>query len=264
MNLKLKGKKALVTGSTAGIGLAIAKGLAEEGAIVYVNGRTQNRIDAAISQIRQDVPDAVLHAVKADFSDPSTIKALLESVVDIDILVNNVGIFEPREFAEITDEEWHQMFEVNVMSGVRLTRKYLPGMLSRNWGRVIFVSSESGIQIDPRWIHYGMTKTALLGLSNGLARLTRGKDVTVNSVLPGSTYSEGAEAFVKGLAQEQGKTVEEAGRDFIIDERPNCLLERFATTEEVANMVVYLCSPLASATNGAALRVEGGTIPTIL
>ncbi len=264
MKLNLEGKKALVTGSTAGIGFAIAKGLAAEGASVYINGRTQDRIDHTISKIKNDLPESNVDGVIADFDDVDSIDHLIDSIEQVDILVNNVGIFEPKEFVEISDEEWQNMFDVNVMSGVRLSRSFFPGMLSRNWGRVIFISSESGVQVDPRWIHYGMTKTALLGLSNGLARLTRGKDVTVNSILPGSTYSEGAKTFVEGLAEEQGKSVEEAGRDFILEERPHCLLERFATTDEVANLVVYLCSPLASATNGAALRVEGGTIPTIL
>ena len=264
MDYQLHGKTALVTGSTAGIGLAIAQTLAAEGATVIINGRTQDRIDIAKSQITSQYPEAKLSGVIADFGNIDEINQLIASVSEIDILVNNVGIFAPVSFTDITDEDWTHMMNVNLMSGVRLSRAYMPGMLQNNWGRIIFISSESGVQIPDEMIHYGVSKTAQIALANGLAKLTKGTGVTVNSVLPGSTMSEGASNFLENLAQQEGKTKAQIEEDFFKNNRPNCLLQRFASTQEVANMVTYLCSPLASATNGSTLRVDGGTVPTIL
>ncbi len=264
MDYQLTDKKALVTGSTAGIGLAIAMTLAAEGAEVFINGRTQKRIDEAITTIKHSHPNANLSGVVADFSDANEINQLINALPPVDILVNNVGIFAPVSFTDITDEDWHHMMNVNLMSGVRLSRTYLPHMLTNNWGRIIFISSESGIQIPDEMIHYGVSKTAQIALANGLAKLTKGTGVTINSVLPGSTMSEGASNFLENLAQQEGKTKDQVEEDFFKYNRPNCLLQRFASTQEVANMVTYLCSPLSSATNGSTIRVDGGTVPTIL
>ncbi len=264
MDYQLQDKTALVTGSTAGIGLAIAQTLAAEGAHVILNGRTQERIDAATAHIKSAYPDAKLSGAVADFSNVEGINELIASASGVDILVNNVGIFAPVSFTDISDEDWHHMMNVNLMSGVRLSRAYMPGMLQANWGRIIFISSESGVQIPDEMIHYGVSKTAQIALANGLAKLTKGTGITVNSVLPGSTMSEGASNFLKNLAQKEGRTKTQLEEDFFKNNRPNCLLQRFASTQEVANMVTYLCSPLASATNGSTLRVDGGTIPTIL
>ena len=265
MDYQLDGKTALVTGSTAGIGLAIAKTLAAEGCHVIINGRTQDRIDAAIDEIKTDHPTAQLIGIAADFGDVAQVNKLINSIDrPIDILVNNVGIFAPRPFVDISDDEWVNMMEVNVMSGVRLSRAFLPSMIEHNWGRIVFISSESGVQIPDEMIHYGVSKTAQIGLSNGIAKLTKGTGVTVNSVLPGSTMSEGASSFLSNLAAQEGKTKTQVEEEFFENVRPNCLLQRFASTQEVANMVTYLCSPLASATNGSTIRVDGGTVPTIL
>lgn len=263
MELHLKGKRALVTGSTAGIGLAIARQLAGEGVSVIVNGRTGSRIKSAIGHISDVYPNAPVTGLVADFAKRDSVAELTGQLPQIDILVNNVGVFEPKPFTKLSDEDWWQMIEINVMSGVRLSRHILPGMLKRNWGRIIFISSESGVQIPEEMVHYGMTKTAQLAIANGLARTTKGTEVTVNSVLPGSTWSEGAEKFIGDLAIEQKKSQEQVSREFFEKVRPTCLLQRFATTDEVANLVTYLASPLSSATNGAALRVDGGTVPTI-
>ncbi|MCB0630376.1 MAG: SDR family NAD(P)-dependent oxidoreductase [Saprospiraceae bacterium] len=264
MDLNLKEKTALVTGSTAGIGLAIATELAREGASVIINGRTQDRIDNAIFKIKTEVPEAIVTGVVADFGEKTSIDRLLEEVVMVDILVNNVGIFEPKDFADISDEEWNEMMEVNLMSGVRLSRRYFPKMLAQNWGRILFISSESGVQIPAEMVHYGVSKSAQIALANGMARLTKGTGVTVNSVLPGSTMSEGAGQFFSALAEKEGRSRAEVEADFLKKERSTQLLQRFATPREVANLVVYLASPLSAATNGAALRVDGGTLPTIL
>lgn len=264
MDLKLTDKVALVTGSTAGIGLAIATSLAAEGAEVIINGRTKDRVTAAIQTIQKAYPSAKIKGAIADFSNKHEIDQLTKDFPTVDILVNNIGIFEPRAFSDISDEEWHQMMEINLMSGVRLSRHYFPKMIHHNWGRIIFISSESGVQIPEEMIHYGVSKTAQIALANGLAKLTKGTGVTVNSVLPGSTMSEGASNFLKDLANKEGKSLDQIESEFFKNVRPNCLLQRFATTEEVANMVTYLCSPLASATNGSAIRVDGGTVPTIL
>ena len=264
MDLKLTGKIALVTGSTAGIGFGIARRLLQEGASVIINGRTEDRINSALNRLRQSIPDCIAQGFAADFSDANSVKLLLETHKVVDILINNVGIFSPKPFTEITDEEWLYFFEVNVLSGIRLSRQYLPQMLEQNWGRIIFISSESGVQIPAEMVHYGTTKTAQLGVSRGLAEQTAGTNVTVNTVIPGSTRSEGSDKFISDLAQEKGLSKEEVEREFFDKVRPTCLLERFATIDEVATFVTYLASPLAAANNGAALRVDGGTIPTIL
>jgi NAD(P)-dependent dehydrogenase (short-subunit alcohol dehydrogenase family) len=263
MNIDLKGKTALVTGSTSGIGHAIARGLAAAGADVAVNGRTQAKVDAAAAAIARAVPGARVRGVAADVSTAAGCRALAAALPEVDILVNNAGIFEPKGFFNIPDDDWSRFFEVNVMSGVRLSRTYLPAMLKRNWGRIIFISSESALNIPKEMIHYGMSKTAQLAVSRGLAEMTRGTAVTVNSVLPGPTMSEGVETFVKDLAQQNGQSVEEAASQFVKQFRPTSLLQRFATVEEIANMVVYVASKEASATNGAALRAEGGIVQTI-
>ena len=263
MKIDLTGKTALVTGSTSGIGHAAAKGLAAAGAEVLVNGRAQGKVDAAVASITKAVPGAKVRGVAADVSTSAGCKTLAAALPDVDILINNAGIFEPKEFFEIPDEDWSRFFEVNVMSGVRLSRAYLPGMLKRNWGRIVFISSESALNIPKEMIHYGMTKTAQLAVSRGLAEMTRGTAVTVNSVLPGPTMSEGVETFVKDLARQNGQSVEEAAAQFVKQFRPTSLLQRFESPEEIANMVVYVASKEASATNGAALRAEGGIVQTV-
>ena len=264
MDLQLKNKTALVTGSTAGIGFAIAKLLAAEGAIVYINGRTQQRIDAAIDAIKKDVPAANVKGIIADFSKLNEIDALIKTLPETDILINNVAIFEPKPFVEITDEDWLKFYEVNVLSGIRLARHYLPLMLNKNWGRIIFISSESAVNIPEEMIHYGMTKTAQLAVSRGLAELTKGTNVTVNCVLPGPTNSEGVGAFVEQMAKQQNKSKEQTEKDFFKNARPSSILQRFTSTDEIANMVVYIASPLSSATNGAALKADGGVAKFII
>ena len=263
MNIDLTGKTALVTGSTAGIGYAIAKGLAASGAEVVINGRGQDKVEAAVARLKQAVSGAKVRGIAADVSTAGGCNALTKALPDVDILINNAGIFEPKDFFKIPDEDWSRFFEVNVMSGVRLSRAYLPGMLKRNWGRVVFISSESGLNIPTEMIHYGMTKTAQLSVARGLAKLTRGTAVTVNSVLPGPTMSEGVETFVKDLARQTGQSLDQAAANFVKEHRTESLLQRFASVDEIANMVVYVASKEASATNGAALKAEGGIVNTI-
>jgi NAD(P)-dependent dehydrogenase (short-subunit alcohol dehydrogenase family) len=263
MRIDLSGKSALVTGSTAGIGYAIARGLAAAGADVMINGRTKARVDAAIAKLAAAVPGRRVRGVAADVATAAGCDALVKAQHKLDILVNNAGIFEARDFFEIPDDDWSRFFEANVISGVRLSRAYLPGMLERNCCRIIFISSESALNIPTEMIHYGTTKTAQLAISRGLAKLTRGTGVTVNSVLPGPTMSEGAEGFVKDLARQGGQSEEEAAANFIKQHRPSSLLARFASVDEIANLVVYVASQQASATNGAALRAEGGIVDTI-
>ena len=258
MNLKLTNKTALVSGSTKGIGFAIATGLAREGARVIVNGRSEKAIAEAKKQIDQAVPDAKIETFAGDLSTAEATETLVQRFPLVDILVNNLGIFEPKPFEEISDEEWRRFFEVNVLSGVRLSRAYLPGMRQRNWGRIVFISSESAINTPAGMIHYGMTKTAQLAVSRGLAESCAGTAVTVNAVLPGPTHSAGVEEFVGQLSG--GKPFAEFEAEFFKTIRPSSLLKRFATTEEVANLVTYVCSPLSAATNGAALRVDGGVV----
>lgn len=258
MNLDLDNKLALVTGSTKGIGLAIATSLAQEGARVIVNGRTVAGVTAASAAIQAAVPAARLEPFAADLAEAGGVAALVKQFPALDILVNNLGIFEPKPFDQIPDEDWRRFFEVNVLSGVRLSRAYFPGMLQRNWGRIVFISSESGLQIPAEMIHYGMTKTAQIAVARGLAELTAGTGVTVNSVLPGPTRSDGVDEFVKQLSG--GRPFAEFEKEFFEKVRPSSLLRRFATTEEVANLVAYVCSPKSAATNGAALRVDGGVV----
>jgi NAD(P)-dependent dehydrogenase (short-subunit alcohol dehydrogenase family) len=264
MDLQIAGKSALVTGSTAGIGLAIAESLAREGVHVAVNGRTQQRVEAAIAAIRKAVPAAHLSGIAADFSGAAAAEAVIAKFSQVDILVNNIGIFEPKPFLEIPDADWLRLFEVNVMSGVRLARHYLPGMLGKNWGRILFISSESAVQIPAEMVHYGMTKTAQVAIARGIAESVAGSGVTVNSILAGPTASEGVETFVASLAKQQNKTPEQMEKEFFQHARPSSLLRRFATVDEVAAVVTYAASNLASATNGAALRVDGGVVRAIL
>jgi NAD(P)-dependent dehydrogenase (short-subunit alcohol dehydrogenase family) len=263
MDLQLAGKTALVTGSTAGIGLAIASSLAAEGAQVTINGRTSKRIDQAIAEIRKVHPKAKVAGIAADVSTAAGCDKLVAALPNADILVNNAGIFEPKPFIEISDSDWERFFQTNVMSGVRLSRFYFPKMLKQNWGRIIFISSESALQIPVEMIHYGMTKTAQLAIARGLAEATIGTNVTVNSVLPGPTASEGVRTFVSDLAKKQNVAPKEFETQFFKHARPSSLLQRFATPEEVANLVTFVCSPLSSATNGAALRVDGGVVRSI-
>jgi NAD(P)-dependent dehydrogenase (short-subunit alcohol dehydrogenase family) len=262
MDLGIQGKKALVTGSTAGIGLAIAEALAQEGASVIVNGRTEARVKEAAERCRKAGGKRV-EGLVADLGTKEGAAKVVSALPAVDILVNNVGIFEPKAFGDIPDEDWMRFFEVNVMSGVRLSRAYLPGMIQKNWGRIIFISSESALNIPPEMIHYGMTKTAQLALSRGLAETTAGTGVTVNAVLPGPTMSEGVGRFVEKLAKDQKLTKEEFEKQFLKIMRPSSILQRFASTDEVASMVAYVCSAKASATNGAALRVDGGVVRSI-
>ena len=263
MKIDLTGKTVLVTGSTSGIGHAIARGLAGAGAEVVVNGRTQAKVDAAAAAIAKAGPGAKVRGIAADVSTAAGCTALAAAQPEVDILINNAGIFEPKGFLDIPDSDWSRFFEVNVMSGVRLSRAYLPGMLKRNWGRIVFISSESALNIPAEMIHYGMTKTAQLAVSRGLAEMTRGTAVTVNAVLPGPTMSEGVEAMVKELARQNGQSVAEAASQFVKKFRPTSLLERFATPEEIANMVIYVASKESAATNGAGLRADGGTVNSI-
>jgi NAD(P)-dependent dehydrogenase (short-subunit alcohol dehydrogenase family) len=264
MDLQLAGRSALVTGSTAGIGLAIAEALAREGTSVVVNGRTDERVAAAAKAIRAAVPGANIGMLVADLGTADGVAAAVRKVPETEILVNNLGIFEPKPFTEISDADWFRFFEVNVLSGVRLSRHYLPGMLKNNWGRVVFISSESAVNIPVEMIHYGMTKTAQLAVARGLAETTAGTGVTVNSVLAGPTKSEGVGQFVKDMATSQGVTPEHVEQEFFKTVRPSSLIKRFARPEEVAAMVAFVCSPVASATNGAALRVEGGVVRSIV
>lgn len=264
MNIELKGKKALVTGSSGGIGLAIAIGLAQAGAQVVLHGRNASKLAQASQTISQQVAGAQVTTVQADLATADGAASVSAAHPDVDILVNNAGTFTPKSFTEITDDDWQAMMDTNVMSGIRLSRYYLPRMLAANWGRIVFISSESAVQIPAEMIHYGVSKTAQLAVSRGLAELTAGTNVTVNAVLPGPTRSEGVSDFFAEMAKEQGVSQEQMEQDFIAQHRPTSLLRRLATVEEVANMVVYTCSTQASATNGAALRVDGGVVRSII
>jgi NAD(P)-dependent dehydrogenase (short-subunit alcohol dehydrogenase family) len=263
MIVDLSGKRAIVSGSTLGIGFAIAQGLAASGATVVINGPSQESVDVALPRLAEMVPRARVEGIAADLSGSDGVAAFVARARETDILVNNLGIFEPKPFDAITDADWQRFFETNVMSGVRLSRHYLPEMVKRGWGRIVFISSESGLNIPVEMIHYGTTKAAQLAISLGLAVSVAGTGVTVNSVLPGPTRSDGAVAFYAKLAAERGVSEEEMERQFIATYRPTSLIRRLATVEEVANMVVYVCSEQASATTGAALRVDGGMLRSI-
>lgn len=263
MNIDVTGKTAIVTGSTYGIGMAIARGLADSGATVVVNGRKQDAVDHAIKTLQQAIPNATIRGVAADLGTRAGCDALVAAEPKADILVNNVGVYGPMDFFETPDEEWTRFFDVNVLSGVRLSRAYLPGMEQQQWGRVIFISSESALNIPADMIHYGFTKTANLSVSRGLAKRMAGTGVTVNAVLPGPTLSEGVQGLLKVSAEKSGKTIEQTAIDFVKAARPSSIIERPATVEEVANLVVYVASPLSSATTGAALRVDGGVVDSI-
>ncbi|WP_421368048.1 SDR family NAD(P)-dependent oxidoreductase [Agrobacterium tumefaciens] len=259
MDLQLNNKTALVTGATAGIGLEIARRLSTEGADVIICGRSQTKLDAAVADLGSNV-----RAVIADPATAEGAEALIAAVPDIDILVNNLGIYESKPFAEITDEDWRRFFEINVLSGTRLSRHYFPGMLTRDWGRVIFIASESGVMVPPDMIHYGMTKTAQLAISRGMAALTKGTRVTVNTVLPGTTRSDGIIDFLKSVASDPNAPPEAIESEFFARDRPTSLIQRMIEPQEIASLVAYVASPLSAATNGAALRADGGITPTIL
>jgi NAD(P)-dependent dehydrogenase (short-subunit alcohol dehydrogenase family) len=263
VNIDLSGKIAIVSASTAGIGFAIASGLAASGAETIVNGRTQEAVDRAVAGIRKTLPQARLRGFAGDLGARAGCDALAQAVPRADILVNNLGVFGPGDILGTEDDEWERYFQINVMSGVRLTRAYLKGMMERGWGRVVFVSSESGLNIPPDMLAYGFTKTAQLSISRGIAKYAAGSGVTVNAVLPGPTLSEGVRAMVEEHARAEGKTIEQAVDDFVRAHRSSSIIQRAATTEEVANMVVYVCSTQASATTGAALRVDGGVVDTM-
>jgi NAD(P)-dependent dehydrogenase (short-subunit alcohol dehydrogenase family) len=263
MELRLEGKRAIVTGSTAGIGFAIARGLALEGAVVIVNGRDAARVDAAVLAVRKAAPDAEVRGVVADVGGPGGCARLVEACPEVDVLVNNAGTYEPKAFGEIPDGDWVRFFEANVLSGVRLSRAYLPGMLARDWGRIVFISSESALQIPVEMIHYGTTKTAQLAVARGLAEMTRGTAVTVNAVLPGPTRSEGLGNFMTARASRENKTLEVLEKEFFDHARPSSLLQRFLDPQEVAALVVFVASGIASGVNGAALRVDGGVVRAI-
>jgi NAD(P)-dependent dehydrogenase (short-subunit alcohol dehydrogenase family) len=264
MKIDLTGKTALVTGSTGGIGYAIAKGLAGAGATVLINGRKADRVAASVARIQRDVPGGKFVAAPGDVSTAEGCEAAVAGHGDIDILVNNAATFEPKDFFDIPDADWEHYFRTNVLSGIRLSRMLMPGMFKRDWGRVVFISSESAVQIPKEFLHYGVSKTSQLGVSRGLAELTQGTNVTVNSVLPGPTRSDGVEGFLEALAKQAGVSTDDMAKNFVQTHRPSSLIQRFASVEEVANMVVYVCSKEASATNGAALRVDGGVVRSIV
>ena len=259
MDLQLSGKTAFVSGSTQGIGFAIAEALLGEGASVVINGRDEGRLRTAMDSLKAAVPGALVSGIAADFADPEQVRHLLDCLGDLDILVNNVGLFEVTPFALVSDDDWQRYFDVNVMSSVRLSRHALPHMLATGWGRIIFIGSESGVNIPADMIHYGLTKAAMLALSNGLAKLTRGTEVTVNTVLGGPTYSDGVARAVEQIAQAQAVPAEEL-KAAIIAGNQTSLLQRFIEPAEIANLALYLASSLSSATNGAALRADGGVL----
>jgi NAD(P)-dependent dehydrogenase (short-subunit alcohol dehydrogenase family) len=263
MNLELNGKRALVTGSTAGIGFAIAAALIKEGAAVIVNGRTTKRVESAVAQLREQSPSAELSGLAADLGTADGCREAITSYPEVDILVNNLGIFEAKQFDQIPDEDWLRFFEVNVLSGIRLSRHYLRGMKEKNWGRIIFISSESALQIPAEMVHYGMTKTAQLAIARGIAETTAGTGVTVNAVLPGPTESEGVGQFVDSLAAQKNSSRSAVEKEFFQHMRPTSILQRFERPEEIAAVVAFVASPLASAINGTALRADGGVVRSI-
>lgn len=263
MDLQLAGQKAFISGSSQGIGYSIAKALLGEGVSVVVNGRDEERLQGAVASLREAVPDGDVSGVATDFADPTQVSRLLESLHDIDILVNNVGAFEVKAFEDITDEDWARYFELNVMSGVRLSRHVLGPMLERGAGRIIFISSESGVNVPADMAHYGVTKAGMLALSNALAKRTRGTQVTVNTILGGPTYSDGVARVVEHIAQAQGVSADQL-KEAIVAGNQTSLIQRFIAPEEIASLALFLASPASSATNGAALRAEGGILTTTL
>ena len=264
MQIDLSGKSAIVTGSTAGIGLAIAKGLAGAGARVVVNGRSQLAVERAIAEVKADSGNPEVLGFTGDLGHVDACDELIHAYPGCDILINNLGIFAQQDVFEIPDSEWARFFEVNVMSGVRLARAYLPGMMERGWGRVVFISSESALNIPADMLHYGMTKTAQLALARGLAKRVAGSGVTVNAVLPGPTLSRGMAEMLRGDVEKSSQALEQAAADFVMTMRPSSIIRRAASVDEVANLVVYIASPQASATTGAALRVDGGVVDSIV
>ena len=264
MDLKISQKTAFISGSTTGIGFATAKALAQEGAKVVLNGRSSASVHTAIDRLQELLPEASISGVAADFANREEVQNLLTQLPEIDILINNVGIYSSQSFEETPDEDWMEQYEVNVLSGVRLSRKLLPNMLDKNWGRIVFISSECASLVPEDLISYSATKAAMLAVSRGLAQLTKGKAVTVNALLPGSTLTEGAEAFLDGLAKKEHKSRGEVEQEFFAKVRTHSLIQRFAQVEEVAHTIVYLCSPLAAAINGSAIKVDGGSIGGIL
>lgn len=264
MDLQLKGKTAFISGSTAGIGFGVAKIFLQEGAAVVINGRSDESLTKAIQSLQSVFPQGKVDGIACDFSHPEEVESLLEKLPEINILINNVGIYTSQSFAETTDKNWTDQMEVNIMSGVRLSRYLLPKMISKNWGRIVFVSSECATLVPADLIAYSTTKTALLGVSRGLAQLTKGTGVTVNTVLPGSTMTEGAELFLQNLAKKENKSLSTVEKDFFTEVRTSSLLQRFASVEEVANTIVYFSSPIASATNGAAIKLDGGSTGGII
>ncbi|TGL37226.1 SDR family NAD(P)-dependent oxidoreductase [Leptospira perdikensis] len=263
MNTGLKDKKVLVTGSTKGIGFQTALSFAKEGAEVFLHGRSDSAVETAKAEIKSILPNAKLGGVFADLAAEEGIQKLTKQIPELDVLINNAGYFEPKPFFEISREDWKKMYETNVLSGAELTQNYLKGMLKRNYGRIVFVSSESALNIPVEMVHYGMSKTAQLSISRGSAEVCKGTNVTVNSVLPGPTLSEGVEEFIQALAKEKGKSNEEMARDFIRENRPSSLAGRFAKPEEIANVIVFLASDLASMINGASVRADGGVYKSI-
>lgn len=263
MNLELTSKKAFISGSTQGIGYAIAQQLVQEGAEVIINGRQKEKTEKAVLQLTEQFPNAKVSGIAADFSNKEEVTHLLEQLNDIDILINNVGIFELKDFDIISDEDWYHIFEVNTMSAVKLSRKIMPKILEKNWGRILFISSESGVNIPGNMIHYGMTKASLMAISNGLSKLTKGTEVTVNTILGGPTYSDGVARTVEHFAQVQNVTVDQMKAVIVQQTNPDSLLQRFIDPKEIANLATYLSSPLSLATNGASLRADGGVLKTV-
>jgi NAD(P)-dependent dehydrogenase (short-subunit alcohol dehydrogenase family) len=263
MDMQLSGKSAFISGSTQGIGYAIAQALLAEGVAVIINGRSEDRLHDAVLRLRASVPGGIVSGIATDFVDPSQVERLLDRLGEVDVLVNNVGLFDLAPFHDIPDSEWQRYFQVNVMSGIQLSRHLLSGMIARNWGRIIFIGSESGVNIPADMVHYGVTKAAMLALSNGLSKLTRGTDVTVNTVLGGPTYSDGVASTVSKIAKAQSVVADDL-KAAIIGGNQTSLLQRFIDPLEIANLALYLASPLSSATNGAAVRADGGVLTTLI
>lgn len=260
MDLKIENKRALITGSTQGIGFATAKKLCEEGVNVIINGRNSKKVNNAVTQLKKEFPSLTIEGITADLKDEKGCKKLIEEIKHIDILINNLGIFEPKDFTEISNDEWLHLFNVNVMSGVRLSQHFLPKMLAQDWGRILFISSESALQIPKEMIHYGMTKTAQVSIARGIAELSKGTNVTSNSIIVGPSKSEGVLQFMEDLAVKENKTFQEVEKFFFDEVRPTSLIQRFSDVDEIANMIVYISSANSSATNGAILRVDGGVV----